>query len=249
MIRQIILIQIKKTIDSDEHFSSSDFKFLSDYNQLKIIYEYDDSYALQIEIPREISKLKETQTETSIFGTKHKDYSYEEYEFSGIMKPGEISLEEKIKFEGQNNIYTYLKIWLANLWKEITIQPELRKMEQVQEELEEIRSKFDNLSEDFFTKEEADSLKDRLDILERNFKEKLEIEIADKELLIQTLGDLHKELEKLKGQTTFLNKKSWFKSFGIKLFSWITKEENRKFLKDTKEIIKPLLPESIDKLV
>ena len=251
MLRKTILIEIKRTIDNDKHFSSSDFSFSSDYNTLKISYEYDNNYVLQIDVPREISQLRKTEKETSVFGmtTKHKEYEYEEYEFNGMMRPGEVASEEKIKFEGQDKLYKYIKTWLANLWAEITIQPELRKIEKVEEELQNIKSKFDNLSEDFFTKEEAESLRERLDTLERNFKEKLEIEIQDKELLIQTLDELHKELEKLKGQTTILNKKNWFKSFGVKIFSWITKEESRKFLKDTKDFIKPLLPDSVDNLL
>lgn len=231
MIRHTTLIEIKKSLDKSTNFSSTDFILKSGYNSLNIIYEYDNTFSFQIDIPTEISKLTKTEKETSSFGmvTKHKEYEYEAYEFSGIMKPGKVSSEEKVTFEGQTRLFKFIEIWLENLWTEITIQPEYRKIEKIEEELNNIKSKFDNLSDEFFTKEEAELLIERLNTLESNFKEKLEIEIQDKEILLTTLEELHVELEKLKGQATLLNKKNWFKSFSVKIFSWITKDENRKF--------------------
>ena len=88
-----------------------------------------------------------------------------------------------------------------------------------------------------------------MDILEQQFNEKLEAEIEDKENLKNNLRELHNEIEKLKFQSQILNKKNWFKSFGGKIFTWISKEENRKFLKDTGEFIKPLLPDSINNIL
>lgn len=249
MLRQTILIKIKEVIDNDSNFSSSDFSFQTEYKTLKITYEFDNSYYFKMDIPSEISQLSRTEKETSNFGmvTKHKAYEYEQYEFSGTISPGQVAIEEKIKFESQENIYKYIKNWLENLWVEITNQPQIRKIKELEEQIIGVKAKFDHVNEDFFTRDEADSLKERLDTLEKRFKEKLEIEIEDKELLIQTLDELHKELEKLKKQTTILNKKNWFKSFGVKMFTWVTKEENRKFLKDSKDFIKPLLPDSVEK--
>ncbi len=248
MFRQNIILKIKEQLDKDVNFSSSDFSIKTEYKSLKIVYEYDNEYFFQVDVPYEISKLSKTQKETTTLGmiTKHMEREYEAYEFSGKIRPGQVAVEERIQFEGPDKIFNYLKTWLENLWVEITIQPQVRKAKELEEQIIDIKSKCENISEDYFTRDEADALKQKLDILEQNFREKLEIEIQDKILLFQALDELHKELEKLKSQTTSLNKKNWFKSFGVKIYTWASKEENRKFLKDTKDFIKPFLPDSID---
>ncbi|XZF15997.1 hypothetical protein ACTHGU_07655 [Chitinophagaceae bacterium MMS25-I14] len=250
MIRNTIILEIKKEIDSDKNFSSTDFAITTENNSLKITYEYDENFFFQLNVPKEISKLSRTEKETTMgLTTKHKEIQYEEYEFSGTQSPGTIARIESVEFEGKRLLLGKIRVWLKNLWDEITIQPNLRKIEQIEEEVQVMKEMFTNASEDFFSKEEAEKLKLQLNDLENKFKERLETEIQDKDLLIAALTELHNELEKLKNQTTVLNKKNWFKSCGVKLLTWISKEENRKFLKESKDFLKPLLPAAIEKVL
>ena len=248
MIKNSMLIRIKQALNLSKNFSSSDFNIKNEESWLTIEYAYDTEFQLRISVPNKISKLSRKKKELSGLTQIEKDIPYEEYEFSGYMSPGCLAKEERISFEGEDKLMAEISNWLKYLWLEITSQPALRNMQKTEEEIEKIKTKFNAVSEDYFTKKEAEELKTKLDNLEASFKERLEIEINDKELLIETLKDLHTELEKLKSQTKVLNKKNWFTSFGIKIFSWITKEENRNFLKDSKDFIKPLLPDSIKQI-
>ncbi|SIT98035.1 hypothetical protein SAMN05660493_02766 [Epilithonimonas bovis DSM 19482] len=251
MISNSFLFEIKTTIDKNKRFSNNDFLTITENHNLKIVYLYDDKYFFDIKIPIETSKLSRTINETQTIGftSTRKEIEYYEYEFSGKVCPGSIVNEERITFEGKSKLIQHLSEWLSNLWQELTIKPELRRLNEIEEEIKNINEKFTNISEENFTKEEANILIDKLNKLEEQFKEKLEAEIQDKAILKATLAELHLEIEKLKGQSKILNKKNWFKSFGGKMFNWISKEENRKFLKDTGEFIKPLLPDSIDKII
>ncbi|WP_226065499.1 coiled-coil domain-containing protein [Kaistella polysaccharea] len=198
-----------------------------------------------------MSILSRSEKQTSSFGilSNQKEIEYQQYEFSGRLSPGTVSETEHFKFEGEAKVLTYLNNWLNNLWNELTFAPELRKLKDLDEEIQKINEKFDNVPEDYFSKDEITKLNEKLENLENQFIDKLESEIKDKEALKDVLEELHKEIEKLKGQSKVLNKRNWFKSFGGKIFTWVSKEENRKFLKDTGEFIKPLLPDSIDKIL
>jgi hypothetical protein len=251
MISNSFLFEIKNVLDKNKNFSSNDFVLNSETAVLKIAYVYDEKYYFNINIPLEISKLSRTEKEslTLGFSTTQKEIEYYDYEFSGRVSPGNIANEERITFEGKAKLLKYLSEWLGNLWKELTIQPELRKINEIEKEIQNINEKFESISEDNFSKEEANKLIEKLDKLEQQFQEKLEAEIQDKELLKSTLTELHNEIEKLKGQSKVLNKKNWFKSFGGKIFVWLSKEENRKFLKDSEEFLKPLLPDTIEQII
>ena len=251
MINSSALFDVKNLLDKNKNFSSNDFLIHSEDKNLKIVYAYDERYYFDINIPQETSKLSKTENESRTIGfsTTQKAVEYFEYEFSGKVSPGSIANEERINFEGKFKLLKYINDWLINLWKELTIQPELRRINEIEVELQNLNEKFESVSEDNFSKEEANKLSEKLDKLEQQFKEKLEAEIQDKELLKSTLTELHNEIEKLKGQSKVLNKKNWFKSFGGKIFTWVSKEENRTFLKDAGEFLKPLLPDSIKNIM
>lgn len=250
-INNSFLLDLRSHLDKNKHFGSTDFIITTEKRNLILTYAYNDAYSFNLYIPYETSKLTKKEKSSTTLGlqTTHNEIEYYEYEFFGYMKPGNFAVEEKVNFEGTNAIWKYINSWLGNLWKEITIQPELRRVNDIENELKKINEKFDNISEDNFSKDEISKIIEKLDNLEQQFKEKLEEEIQDKEILKKTLTELHIEIEKLKEQSKILNKKNWFKSFGGKIFTWVSKEDNRKFLKDSAEFIKPLLPESIDNII
>lgn len=251
MVNKSFIFKLREIINESKYFSNNDFTFFEEYSNLKILYAYDETYFFELRIPNEMSILTRTEKETNTFGLigKIKDIEYNTYEFSGRVNPGSISENEHFKFEGDSKIKQYLIAWINNLWNELTIKPEFRKLNELEIELEKINAKFENISDDYFTIDEVDKLNEKLESLEQQFEEKLEQEIKDKEKLNSILEELHNEIQKLKGQTKVLNKKNWFKSLSGKIFTWVSKEENRKFLKDTKDFIKPLLPDSIDNLI
>lgn len=247
MVNKTFILKLKQNIDDSKYFGSNDFSITEEYGNLNVNYNYTESYFFELKIPSEMSILSRTEKQTNSFGilSTQKEYEYQQYEFSGRLSPGKISETEHFHFEGEAKVLTYLNNWLNNLWNELTFAPELRKLNDFDEEIQKINEKFNNVSADYFSKDEITNLIEKLEILENQFIDKLESEIKDKEALQEVLEDLHKEIEKLKGQSKVLNKRNWFKSFGGKIFKWVSKEENRKFLHDTSEFIRPLLPDSI----
>ncbi|GEM_PF-3674540 len=249
MINNTFLIEIKSKIDNNNKFSSNDFKIFYKNPYLNIIYIYDDKYYFKVKIPQYASRIIKTEKYGSGILAGEREIEIKQYEFTGTTSPGNFSIKEELNLKGKSDLFEELEYWLINLWEEITISPEIRRINEIEEEINKINQNFENISEDNFSKDEIETLKEKLDILEQQFNEKLEAEIEDKENLKNNLRELHNEIEKLKFQSQILNKKNWFKSFGGKIFTWISKEENRKFLKDTGEFIKPLLPDSINNIL
>lgn len=244
MIKNTILIEIKNILDQNAYLSSTDFEIQRGTKSLKIIYQFDQSYFFEIIVPDSISKLIRTEKETSVgFTTKHKDIEYQAYEFSGSMSPGKISEVERINFEGKQTLLATISEWLYSLWAELTLKPELRRVNQLEEEIQKIKKMSESISEDYFSPEEIITLDQRLSKLEKEFSEKLEAEIDDKNKLEKRVNELHSELQKLRNQSALLNKKNWFVSFASKVMTWLSKEENRKMLKDAKELIDGFIPD------
>ena len=163
------------------------------------------------------------------FTTKHKDIEYQAYEFSGSMRPGKISEVERINFEGKQTLLAKISEWQNSLWIELTLKPELRRINQLEEEIQKFKEKYESISEEYFSPEEITTLDQRLTDLEKEFREKLEAEIDDKNKLEKRVDELHSELQKLKSQSAIM--------------TWLSKEENRKMLKDAKELIDGFIPD------
>lgn len=244
MIKNTIIIEIKNILDQNPYLSSTDFEIQRGTKSLKIIYQYDQSYYFEVSVPDSISKLTRTEKETSVrFTTTYKDIEYQAYEFSGSLRPGKISEVEKIDLEGKPILLAAISEWQYSLWAELTLKPELRRVNQLEEEIQKFKEKYESISEDYFSPEEIITLDQRLSDLEKEFREKLETEIEDKTKLEKRIDELHLELQKLKSQSAILNKKNWFVSFGSKMMTWLSKEENRKMLKDAKELIDGFIPD------
>lgn len=249
MVRNTFLLILKNLLDSSSYFSHADFTISVKKGSLTITYEYDENCLFQFFVPKAISTLTTTERQGGIFGNyNEKKYEYEAYEFSGTMRPGRIAIEETFKVIGENDLKKTINGWLSNLWEEVANTPEFRNIKKLDEDVQVIKQQFDTVSDEYFSKAEAEALIEKLNKLECDFKEKMEAEIEDKAALNETIVELHNEINKLKAQATVLNKRSWFKSFGSKIFVWLSKEENRKFLKDGKDFIKPLLPNNVDSL-
>jgi len=246
MIKNSLLLKIHNVLDADKNFGKTDFVLITDKGTLNISYYYDPNFYIAIRIPDKISDLSKTEERTTFsFTTTKSEIRYKEYEFSGTLSPGNVAMSENFEIEGVSNLMNLIQKWLTNLWSELATHHHVKKALEALEEIEKLKSKFDIISEESFSNEEISKLIQRLDTLEQDFKSKLEKEQIDKEILAQSINNLHSEIEKLKAQTKILNKRNWFKSYASKMFLWISKEENRKFLADSKDFIKPMLPESI----
>ena len=175
-------------------------------------------------------------------GVTREDYL--DYKIEGKICPGELAFIEEIEEKGKNGIALLIDRWLYNLWDELLTSPVNREFSKQKQEIEELKRKYENPSEEYFSSEEVISMKARLEKLEKDFSEKIRQEIHDQKEVDQKIQDFHKEIEVLKATVSALNKKGWSKSFATKIFTWFSKPENQKLLKAGKDLITSMLPET-----
>ena len=240
MIREKVFKDIAATIDEHMRFDSTDFKIESvkeqrsknEYTTLTIRYSIESKYMIVFKVPN-----SETQDDNG-----YRTY----YSFSGSVCPGPLAYEETFSFKGERGIFERITIWLNCIWEELSSNPVVKKVESQQQQIDEIFEKFEklgNISDNYFTVEEANALQERLDSLEAIIKEQITQNQNDKELFEQEVIRLHTDIDTLKETILCLKKKGWLKSFTSKVFKWTKDSENRLLLKDGYAMIKEFLPE------
>ncbi len=249
MIRNKTLQEIRLLVEKHKRFTVTDFKFETKGDKLDIKYEYEDKFYFTISIPNETTTINQETKETHLIRTVTKDSSYQDYHFKGHCSPGKLSMTEYLDFYTEGQLYKSISNWLDNLWDELLAIPISRQIEEQEKFINEIQERLKDLPDSYFDLAEMQDLISKIDSLEKKFQEKLENEVHDKNELKRKIEELHNEFETLKATLGSVKKKGWFKSFATKTITWLTKEENRKFLKDAKDYIQPLLPESVKHLM
>ena len=113
----------------------------------------------------------------------------------------------------------------------------------IQKFREEIENKFDEIEDRYFTKEEGDELRERLEQLEKIILEREHQEDREDEI-----SKMKEEIEFLKATIDTLTKKKWLKSALVKMWSWGQNEENRKLIESGVEAVKAISQMDIPKL-
>jgi hypothetical protein len=249
MIRNKTLQVIRQLVEKHKRFTVTDFKFEAKGDNLNIRYEYEDRFYFDIAIPSETTTVNQETKETQFIKTVVKDSSYQDYHFKGTCSPGKMSTTEYLDFYGEGKLYNSISSWLDCLWDELLAIPISRQIQEQEKFINDIQERLKDLPDTYFDIAETEELKTKIDALEKKFQEKLESEIEDKNELKRKVEELHNEFETLKATLGSVKKKGWFKSFVTKTFTWLTKEENRKFLNEAKDLIQPLLPDSVKHLL
>jgi hypothetical protein len=205
MIRNKFLSSITERLN-DNSFSYNDFDI--EINEvysglqinIKITYRYIEEYTFSFSLS------KTPDTELTIERT-----------------PGKVIMNEKITIKNQNSIPAEITVWVNAIKEEMSYMPFAREFEETKSKILEMEEKFNEVPEKYFTKEESELLKKRLETLEVEFEEKLRKELDDKFNLEYEVRSMKAEMEQLKIQVEILNKRNWIKSFGTKLHGWGTK--------------------------
>jgi len=205
------------TIDKDSQpFDSID----EDTIVLLISYTYDVSYYFKTELTM-MEKTKESYAGVNLIQKTKTPQISVEYTPGTILFTNEIS---KVKME---EYFTIITQWLSNLREELESAPLWRQVTSHQEKLEEIEKIIDQQANDnadlFFSKEEGNQLKEKLNQLEKILQENLKETNTEEEELEEQQEKLHKEVEMLKVQVEYLNKKKWLLSLSTKFMNWISR--------------------------
>jgi polyhydroxyalkanoate synthesis regulator phasin len=237
MIREKIYRDIIATIDMHSRFESAEFKIESVPAQrnndtiLSIKYTIDQRYKIAFRIPSSM--------------TKDKDGYSQHYTFSGNVCPGPLSYEENFSFTDIGGIFKHISIWLDCIWEELSSMPVVKMIDNQQQIINEIFEKLDHVSDDYFSVDEANELKKRLDELEEKLKKQIRQNEEDKNVFEHKIDKLHTDIDTLKQTIHTFKKNGWIKSFTIKVYKWVKNSENRAMLKDGYAVIRDFLPEEI----
>lgn len=144
--------------------------------------------------------------------------------------PGLILIEEKEEFEikmFQKNIGNAVISWLERLKTEKKNPLQERYINQkIQDFKKELESRLEEVEDIFFSKDEGEELKKRIEILEEmilQFKEKEGVLEAE-------LVKMQKEIQYLKETIKTTTKRKWLKNAVIKIWSWGQNSENKKLI-------------------
>ena len=231
MLRDKIYQEIIQTIDSHGRFESSDFnietKKINTGVRLTITYLIDSKYYIIIDIPS---------------AANANSYNYT---ISAKVCPGPLAFEEQLSLSSKNDILNNIKTWLDCIWEELLTNPFIKKMESQQSQIDEILKNYDNISDTYFTLEEANELKIRLDKLEGDLKAEIQKNTQEKRGQEIEINKLHKDIETLKETLHSFKKKGWLKSFTSKVVKWSMNSDNRKLLGDGYKVVRELLPPDV----
>jgi hypothetical protein len=239
MVREKFIRLINDTIDKNPKFSFADFSIEQKKTTtrgiqtiVKVQYNYDENYYLNINIPSSRSSFKKN------------DYSDEKiltYEIECEYSPGDIELNEKITVRGTDGVLNHLSYWLTLVWDELMAIPINRDFSNLKDSVDELFGEMKKVTDESFTQNERDDFEKKLDELEKRFADNITSQQFEKQELEDKLETLHSEIDGLKKTLKVFNKKNWFKSFGAKILGWGAKPENQKMIADGAKIVKGFL--------
>jgi hypothetical protein len=227
MVRQAFLKEISDTLSKSEYFEEQDFKLVwKEANRgydLQISYRYDDAYGLSGHVGEEI---EDGAREIGIQGTA---------------RPGDIGLSENFKVYGRAKFLAYVTQWAGRLRSELQAIPVNRAIEDQRKQIEELLGKFAKLPNEYFSREEAESLKSRLDALEQQMIESIVSNAAEEEDVSARVTSLEQDFTVLKETLGNLKKPGWARAFATRVARWMHDSDNRKLLADGVDITRRLL--------
>lgn len=215
---------------NSEHFLSDDFNIKTESynNYIKLIIKY--SYLAQYMFEGYI-------------------YTNEE-RFDARFNPGTVAIIVKKENLLKQEFLMAIREWLKNTYNEMTNSPVERKVKEHDEILKSWQEKIQSMGEEgehFFTKEEGEDLRKKLNELEELLKNEIigkeESEYEQK----QDLDKLNSEINTLRQHLKVLNKKNWFLSFSVRLFAWI--KRNPDMTRRVAGFSRELLPEDVKDIV
>jgi|GEM_PF-1160501 len=238
MIRDKFQKDILITLDKHNRFESSDFKIepikesRNSFTTLTIKFTVEPKYKIIFKIPTSLTIDKD-------------GYSNPYYALSGSVCPGPFSFEETFEFKNTEGIFERITSWLNCIWEELSANPIVKKIEIQQQQIDEIFLNFDSIKDEYFTEQEANDLRSRLDSLEETLKSQIEKNNEDKKVFEEDVSKLHNDIDTLKLTVQSFKKKGWLKTFTTKLHKWTKDSDNRKMLMGGYEIIREFLPNDI----
>ncbi|MFJ7668393.1 hypothetical protein ACIQXI_14935 [Lysinibacillus sp. NPDC097195] len=164
--------------------------------------------------------------------------------------PGKVTLTVKKENLSKYEFLSAIREWLTNTYSEMTRTPIERKVKKHDEILKSWQEKIHSMGEEgdhFFTKEEGEALRKKLNELEDLLKNEIIENQENKQLQKRDLDKLQNEVNTLREHSKVLSKKNWFLSFSVRLFNWI--KRNPDMTRRVAGFSRELLPDEVKNIV
>lgn len=231
-IRTVLINEINQMILATNYFEANEFIINSTRNNdkyvLQIQYQFDSAYKFIAWIPNQKSKDKDSYSP--------------DYQISATVSPGEIGETEHFYYVGRSKLFDGIKEWLIRVRDELIAVPAHRQVVEQKEQLEDILTQFPNLdSDNYFSQEEVEELKKRLEEMEAKIAENIRNTVTDQKEQKERLEKLENEIKALKVKLTSHKKRAWAGAIGARLIQWAQDPIHRKVLKSGGQEAKTLL--------
>ena len=165
-------------------------------------------------------------------------------EIRGQVSPGAISQVEAYKVSYWQYLMDQVQQWVDRVREELSATPVAREFAAHARELEELIAKHAAIGDGYFTKEEAEQLRSRLDEIEAQLRQHLEQHSTDPKATEVKVNAIHQDVEVLKDGVGTLKKKNWATAATVRIANWLRDPENRTIIQSGAEIAKRLLLKS-----
>ncbi len=222
MFKAGIIKEIKEEIERHPYFHSDDFQIVNESFRsrnsvgatLLVKYRFQDKYQFRAVFSGKTERVKE---EDNYLGRKE---TIEKKVIAISISPGELMSTENRNVYGYSGLESAFSNWLDNLRDELRSIPIIMQIEQQQEEINNLLENVENLSDDFFTREEADALVEKMDKLEEMIRQSIRDALKDEKIIEKRLREIERDFEVLREQISTLTKRGWAGSFTIRYNEW-----------------------------
>lgn len=230
MIRKHYLTQVGQLITEQKRFRETDFSINVTNQQtlyrLEITYSYEPDYQF---IARMALDGEVVQGDVAI---------------EVVACPGGMFKRERYEGVKPAQLNEHIKNWLQRLSNELSSVPIQRQVEEQQREIQHILEQLEDVPKEYFTKQEAEGLRLKLEEMEARLVDNLQSSIANQTELDKKVKSITSDMSYLKENMATLNKQGWAKSFVRRTFEWAKDPVNRNVLTAGVQATKELLLEA-----
>lgn len=218
MIRKHYLTELNKLIVAQERFRESDFEISinteDDKVVLAIYYAYAREYYFTAQMELNVAEPVYRSEVTALV----------------IASPGVMFKTEKFQDVATTQLNEHVKTWLSRLTNELLSVPIQRQIDAQHQEIQQILGQLNDIPQEYFSKEEGEKVKAKLEDLEARLVKNLGETITDKKELEQKTKAIVQDIAVLKDTVQVLNKPGWAKALVTRTFDWAKDPANRKVI-------------------
>lgn len=239
MIRNDLIKEIHQTVETGGFFKANDFLVEHEAqkdgsNTLVVRYKFEDIFFFKATIPTRRTQIEPEDRYQS---------AKQVHVIEARMSPGDLAHVEILTLHDRAGLLSGIGVWVRNLRNELQALPLNRAVAQQERQIAEMARNFERLPDEYFSLEQAEQLRRKLQELEQQLKSNIESSTSAKEDLKKRLDALEKDFAELSNQIEALKAKKWFGSFLVRFANWTRDPENRKVLSAGVEVARALLPD------